>query len=153
MRTYQQWMDEYGVSHKNPTNQFVHKICVPLIMLSILGVLWKIPTPEAFHISPYLNWASIFCGLCLCFYLTLNLKMFIAMLVQTSLMLFICHQIDQAGILLPLSIVVFVLAWIGQFWGHKIEGKKPSFLQDMVFLLIGPLWVTRFLFKKMGIEA
>lgn len=153
MRTYQEWMDEYGVSHKNPTNQLVHKICVPLIMLSILGVLWQIPRPEIFQISPYLNWASVFCALCLCFYLTLNFKMFLAMLVQTSLMIFICHQIDQTGILLPFSLIVFVLAWVGQFWGHKIEGKKPSFLQDLAFLLIGPLWVTRFLFKKMGIEA
>lgn len=153
MRTYEQWMDEYGVSHKNPTNQMVHKICVPLIMLTILGVLWKIPRPEAFAVSPYLNWASLFCAFCLCFYLTLNFKMFIAMVIQTSLMLWICHQLDQMGILLSFSIIVFILAWIGQFWGHKVEGKKPSFLQDLVFLLIGPLWVTRFLFKKVGIEA
>lgn len=153
MRTYKDWMDEYGESHKNPTNQLVHKICVPLIMLSILGVLWRIPTPEYFSFSPFFNWASIFCGLCLCFYLSLNFKMFLAMLVQTSLMLFICYQIDQMGILLPVSLGIFVLAWIGQFWGHKIEGKKPSFLKDLIFLLIGPLWVTRFLFLKIGIKA
>jgi uncharacterized membrane protein YGL010W len=48
---------------------------------------------------------------------------------------------------------VFIISWIAQFWGHKIEGKKPSFLQDLAFLLIGPLWVTRFLYKKMGINV
>lgn len=153
MRTFNQWMDEYGVSHRNPTNQLVHKICVPLIMLSVIGMLWSIPVPEAFTQVPYLNWATIFIAGCLIFYATLNMIMFLGMVIQTFIMCFICHKLFEAGILLQFSIIVFVLSWIAQFWGHKIEGKKPSFLQDLVFLLIGPLWVTRFFYKKIGINV
>ena len=153
MRTYNQWMDEYGVSHQNHTNQLIHKICVPLIMLTVVGFLWCIPTPALFASVPFLNWATIFVVACLCFYLTLNLVQFLGMIVQTFIMCFICHNLYQAGILLPFCIIVFVLAWIGQFWGHKIEGKKPSFLQDLAFLLIGPLWVTRFFYRKIGINV
>ena len=153
MRTFAEWMDEYGVSHNNPTNQLVHKICVPLIMFSVVGILWCIPRPEVFNQLPYLNWATLFILGCLIFYMTLNFLMFIAMIIQTVIMCFLADKLYQAGILLPASIVIFVLAWVGQFWGHKIEGKKPSFLQDLVFLLIGPLWVTRFLYKKIGINV
>jgi uncharacterized membrane protein YGL010W len=49
-----------------------------------------------------------------------------------------------------ICLVLFVLAWIGQFVGHKIEGKKPSFFQDVVFLLIGPAWLLHFIYKKAG---
>lgn len=153
MRTYQQWMDEYGVSHQNHTNQMVHKVCVPLITLTVVGFLWCLPTPASFATVPFLNWATIGVSLGLIFYLTLNFVMFIGMLVQTFIMCAICHYLDRAGILLPFCIIVFVLAWIGQFWGHKIEGKKPSFLQDIVFLMIGPLWVTRFFYRWIGIKV
>ncbi|MFP5385869.1 MAG: DUF962 domain-containing protein [Bacteriovoracia bacterium] len=153
MRTFNQWMDEYGVSHQNPTNQMVHKICVPLIMFSVIGFLWSIPTPQIFENISFLNWATLFVVYCLGFYLYLNVIMFLGMLVQTLIMCYVAHQIYQTGNLLLISAVIFVLSWIGQFWGHKVEGKKPSFLQDIVFLLIGPLWVTRFFYKKIGINV
>src|SRR5690606_12934598 len=114
MRTFNEWMNEYGVSHNHPTNQMIHKICVPLIMLTVIGFFWLIPTPESFQAYPYLNWATIFVACCLVFYLSLNFLMFLGMLVQTSVMSVIVYQLDQAGILLPFCIVVFVLAWIGQ---------------------------------------
>jgi uncharacterized membrane protein YGL010W len=56
------------------------------------------------------------------------------------------------GTVLPISLVVFVLAWIGQFVGHRIEGKKPSFFEDLRFLLIGPLFVLGFLYRRLGIS-
>lgn len=152
MRNFTQWMDEYGVSHKNPTNQMIHKICVPLIMLTVIGFLWSIPTPGIFATVPYLNWATLFTLSCLAFYLSLNFMMFVGMLVQAVIMFWICIKLEQMGILLTFSAVVFVLSWMAQFYGHKIEGKKPSFMQDLVFLLIGPLWVMRFFYKKIGMN-
>jgi uncharacterized membrane protein YGL010W len=152
MRTFNEWMSEYGVSHRNPTNQLIHKICVPLIMLTVVGIFKWLPTPEAFQSVPHLNWATIFVTGCLMFYLTLNFSMFIGMLVLTGIMYAIVLQLEQMGILLSFSLIVFVISWIGQFYGHKIEGKKPSFLQDLAFLLIGPLWVLRFLYKKLGMN-
>ena len=153
MRTFDQWMAEYGVSHRNPTNQLIHKICVPLIMLSVIGLFWSIPTPEVFQSIPYLNWATIFIAGCLVFYVTLNFFMFIGMLIMTAGMCWICAQLAEAGNLLVTSIIIFVVAWIAQFYGHKVEGKKPSFIQDLAFLLIGPLWVLRFFYSKIGLKT
>ncbi len=153
MRTFEQWMSEYAVSHRHPKNQLIHKICVPLIMLTVIGFFWLIPTPQAMHfVSPWLNWATIFVAFCLMFYLSLNFMMFLGMLIQTAVMLYITHKLDQAGVLLPFCVGVFIISWIFQFIGHKIEGKKPSFFQDLAFLLIGPLWVQRFFYKKMGLN-
>lgn len=152
MRTFNEWMSEYGVSHRNPTNQLIHKICVPPIMLTVIGFLKLIPTPEAFASMAYLNWATLFVTGCLIFYLTLNLSMFVGMLILTGIMYTIVLQLEAMAILLPFCIIVFVVSWVGQFYGHKIEGKKPSFLQDLAFLLIGPLWVLRFLYKKLGMN-
>ena len=153
MRTFNEWMAEYGVSHKHPTNQIIHKIFVPLIMLSVIGIIWSIPTPEFFKTVPYLNWATIFSLGCLIFYISLNFLMFLGMLFLTSLMCFICQQLENSGILLQASIIIFFISWIFQFYGHKVEGKKPSFIQDLAFLLIGPLWVLRFFYSKVGIKV
>lgn len=153
MRTFNQWMAEYGISHKNPTNQLIHKICVPLIMLSVIGIIWAIPAPDFFKVVPYLNWATIFVSSCLIFYMSLNFLMFVGMFILSVLMCWICQRLENTGILLPVSIGIFVVAWIAQFYGHKIEGKKPSFMQDLAFLLIGPLWVLRFLYAKLGIKV
>jgi uncharacterized membrane protein YGL010W len=146
-------MDEYGVSHKNPTNQAIHKICVPLIMFSVIGLLWSIPTPESFHFVPLMNWATLFVLGCLIFYAGLNLMMAVGMLILTSIMIALCLILAKANILLQLSIGIFVISWIAQFYGHKVEGKKPSFLKDLAFLLIGPLWVLRFLYARLGIKV
>ena len=153
MRSFNQWMNEYGVSHQDPTNQLIHKICVPLIMLSVVGLIWSMPIPEKFETMPYLNWSTIFVTGCLFFYMTLNFVMFVGMLILTSIMCWICLQLQSAGVLLPASIGIFVVSWIAQFYGHKVEGKKPSFLQDLAFLLIGPLWVLRFFYTKIGIKV
>ena len=153
MRSFDQWMNEYGVSHRHPTNQLIHKICVPLIMLSVIGLFWAIPTPTSFAVVPLLNWATIFIVGCLIFYLSLNFVMFLGMLIMTFIMCWTCIQLEQLGVLLPVSISIFVLAWIAQFYGHKVEGKKPSFLQDLAFLLIGPLWVLRFFYAKVGVKV
>lgn len=148
MRNFDQWMSEYGVSHQHPTNQLIHKFCVPLIMLTVIGLLKLIPTPEFFQTIPHLNWATLFVVCCLIFYLTLNLVMFLGMAALTTVMYTITVKLEIMGILFPFSLTVFVVSWIAQFYGHRIEGKKPSFLQDLAFLLIGPLWVIRFMIKK-----
>lgn len=138
-------MDEYGVDHTHPTNKLIHKFCVPLIMFSIIGILWSLPRWNS------INWAFVLIIPTLLFYVSLKkMVMLILMIIQTLLMCWISAVLYGQGVLLQVSITVFVFAWIGQFIGHKIEGRKPSFLQDISFLLIGPLWVNRFLLKKLG---
>lgn len=151
MRTFNEWMNEYAISHQHPTNKLIHKICVPLIMLSVIGILWSIPSPDFFQRIQGLNWATLFVSGALCFYFLLNRLMFVGMLFQTVIMLIITSWMASKGILLQVSLIIFVFSWIFQFWGHKIEGKKPSFADDLAFLLIGPLWVQKALFMKLGL--
>lgn len=146
-RKIDEWLDAYGESHTHPVNKIIHWICVPLIMFSLLGLISEIPfpVPETW----YLNWAGISLLLALIYYLRLSISLFFG---------FVCIGL---GILAAISairylhypvwitcLVVFVAAWTGQFTGHSIEGKKPSFLKDLQFLLIGPAWLLSFIYRK-----
>jgi len=153
MKTAQQWFDAYAVSHQNETNQRVHSICVPIIFFSVIGLLMSIPT--AFLEStvglynPFLeNWAAVTGIVVSFFYLHLGFWYFIEMLFIILLCIVGNFWLGSHTNLLYAAITIFIIGWLGQFWGHKIEGKKPSFAEDLQFLLIGPLWIIQKLGKK-----
>jgi uncharacterized membrane protein YGL010W len=147
MKSYQQWMDEYALDHTHPINQTIHKICVPLIMFSVIGLLWSIPRVAFFTLT--INWAFLLMIPAIFFYFSLkNISAVIMMIIQFVVMSLLSHFLYERQVLLSVSLIIFIIAWIGQFIGHKIEGRKPSFLQDIFFLLIGPLWVNHALLKK-----
>lgn len=151
MKTAQQWFDEYAVSHQNETNKLIHYICVPAIFFSVIGMLMSIPTTfleSTFELyNPILeNWAAVVGILILIFYLRLGFWYFVQMLVITLLCIVGNFWLGNNVNLLYTSIIIFVVAWIGQFYGHKVEGMKPSFIKDLQFLLIGPLWVVKKVF-------
>lgn len=153
MRTLQQWFDEYAVSHQNPTNKAIHYICVPAIYFSIVGLLMSIPSTiitSALNLNiPIVeNWAFIVLLFVLVFYIRLSVAMAFKIAILSGICLVLNYYIGQMVPLWIFSIGVFVLAWIGQFYGHNIEGKKPSFLKDLQFLLIGPAWVVENIFSK-----
>ncbi|WP_019949414.1 Mpo1 family 2-hydroxy fatty acid dioxygenase [Hymenobacter aerophilus] len=149
----QRLLDEYAESHQNPTNKLVHWVCVPLIMFAILGLLWSVPVPVATRgISPLLNWGTLVMLLALLYYVRLSLRLALGMaLVWLAMAAALSFVVSYASLpLWAVCLIVFVLAWIGQFWGHKVEGKKPSFLKDLQFLLIGPLWLLHFVYRRLG---
>ncbi|MDX1629539.1 MAG: Mpo1-like protein [Fulvivirga sp.] len=157
MRRIDQLLQEYGDSHQNQTNKLIHWICVPLIFLSVVGFIWSIPSIFiqeilSYH-NPYLNWASIILGVVVFYYLSLSWQLGLGMAVFSVICLFIVRQVELLGIapVWQIALIVFVLAWIGQFYGHKVEGKKPSFFKDLQFLLIGPAWLMHFIYKKLDI--
>lgn len=153
MKTINQWLAEYGESHQNPTNKTVHWICVPLIFFSVVGLLYSIKLPFFNFGNMEGNVALIVLGLTLVYYFTLSKSLAVGLLLFTSLCVCLCYLIEQSGFapLWQVSITVFVLAWIGQFWGHKVEGRKPSFLKDLQFLMIGPAWLMSFIYQRLGI--
>lgn len=161
MKSVDQWLDEYGESHKNATNKAIHWLCIPVIMFSIVGLLWVIPTPAVFDqlvsFHPHiLNWGSIAMVLALVFYLRLSIPLFFGfVLVTAALIAGNAALYDAVGrnalTHILISVAIFVGAWILQFIGHNIEGKKPSFFKDLQFLLIGPAWLMSFIYKKLGI--
>lgn len=154
MKTMQTWLDEYGVSHQNSTNKFIHWICVPVIFFSICGLFYGIKLP--FQLSPTvaLNFGFLLALFAFIYYFILSWKLSIGMLLFELLCLHYCNwiEITMSRPLWQICLILFVLAWIGQFYGHKIEGKKPSFLKDIQFLMIGPAWLMSFIYKRLGIS-
>lgn len=156
MRKIDLLLSEYGESHQNETNKAIHWICVPLIFFSVIGLIASIPPGpvESFlgEGNPYANWATIFLILAIVYYVTLSVPLTIGMVMFSILCLYLAQMIAASGVeLWAASLGIFVVAWIGQFYGHKVEGKKPSFLKDIQFLMIGPAWLMHFIYKKLGI--
>lgn len=156
MRKIDQLFEEYGESHQNHTNKFIHWICVPLIFWSILGFISIIPAPH--FCFPYFGCISIASLVAVVsvsiFYFrhsaVIGFIMLVFMLLMEHLIYLVNIKTQTNSWIVFLS--VFALSWIFQFIGHKIEGKKPSFLKDLQFLLVGPAWLLHFLLKKLGIR-
>ena len=147
-RDIHQWISDYGVSHKNPTNKKIHWLCVPIIMFTLLGLLSMVKFYS-------INLAYGLIGVALIFYIRLSITISIGMFIISAIQLGSIYYLEQILLfsnLLYIYIGVFIVAWIGQFIGHKIEGQKPSFFEDLQFLLIGPAWLLSFIYKKMGIK-
>ena len=154
MRTVNQWLDEYGSSHQNETNKLIHWICVPAIFFSITGLLYSIKLPMYITGNLRLNIAMIVLLIAVIYYFILSASLGFGMLLFGIVCLLLCESIETY---VPLTLwlvclVIFVLAWLGQFYGHKVEGKKPSFFKDLQFLLIGPMWLMSFIYGKAGIR-
>ncbi len=148
MKTAEDWFDDYAISHQHPTNQLIHYICVPLIFFSVIGLLMSIPSEPLENIfelyNPLIeNWAMVVTFFISIFYLRMGFWYFLQMLFFILLAIGGNFWLGNNVNLLLASAIIFIAAWVGQFWGHQIEGQKPSFLKDLQFLLIGPLWVVK----------
>ncbi len=148
-------LDEYGESHRNPTNKAVHWICVPVIVWTVVALLWALPFPGDLSVGPVpVNWAVVVLVLAQIYYFSLSVSLGLGLLAYNLAMLWIAAWVDTHAPwpLWQVALVLFVLAWIGQFIGHRIEGKKPSFFKDLQFLLIGPAWLMSFVYRRVGLN-
>ena len=161
LRPVDKYFNKYSESHQNHTNELIHWICVPLIVFSLLGMVWAIPFPELEFLggkAGYVNWASFLIAFSIYYYYKLSPQLSYAMLIV--IMIFSAgivtleklNRLNGWPEMWQVCLGIFILSWIGQFIGHKIEGKKPSFLDDIKFLLIGPIWLIHFIFKKVGLR-
>jgi uncharacterized membrane protein YGL010W len=154
MRNINEWLDEYGQSHRHPTNKLLHWICVPPIVLTVLGFIALLPAPAALLAAwSGFNWVYVALLLALTYYWTLSPPLALGMLPVVLVMLALLGMLSR----LPWPMwqscaVIFVVAWIGQFIGHHFEGKRPSFFKDVQFLLIGPLWLLAFAFRALHLR-
>lgn len=140
VRRVDQLLAHYEESHRNPTNEIIHFIAIPLIMLSLVGML--------FALHPWVAYAFIAASMV--YYLRLSLVFFVTMLLWSVLSVALLFA--MGAMVLELSVAIFVGAWILQFIGHKLEGKKPSFFEDIQYLWVGPLFVLSKLFSKLGLR-
>jgi len=150
-RPIDRWFASYSGDHRNATNQRIHVIAVPAILWSVIALLWCVPAPGTWF-RPGI-WAAAGMFAAMLFYYRASRPLGLGMLIQfaafSALSWWIAHSFGL-GALLWTAVAVFVVAWIAQFVGHKIEGKKPSFLTDLTYLLIGPAWVLAKLYRKFG---
>jgi uncharacterized membrane protein YGL010W len=130
----------YGESHQNPRNEVIHFIAIPLIMLSLVGMM--------FALHPFVAYA--FVAASMVYYARLSAVFFVSMAVWSVVFLGVVFAMGP--LVLPICAGIFVGAWILQFIGHKIEGKKPSFFEDIQYLWVGPLFVLSKPFAKLGIR-
>jgi uncharacterized membrane protein YGL010W len=151
MRTVNEWLGEYGASHQNPTNKLLHWICVPPIVLAVMGLARSLPVPAAFsELSAWLNWATLVVLAALVYYFVLSWSLAAGLSIAFVVLLLITQGLARLPWPLWLtSLTLFIVAWVGQFVGHAIEGKRPSFFKDLQFLLIGPLWLLAALYRKL----
>ena len=139
-RKIDQLLAHYAESHRDPRNERIHFVAIPLIMVSLLGLL--------FALHPWLAYAFVLASLV--YYARLSQVWLATMMVVSAMALGLVHAMGER--VLTVSITVFVLAWIAQFVGHKLEGRKPSFFEDLQYLWIGPIFVLSKLFLKLGIR-
>lgn len=148
MRSEAEFLAEYAKSHRNRTNQIVHMVCVPAIFLATLGLFWLVPVGRWLglgeSLAPWVNLASLGAVPVLLFYARLSSWSLLTGAVWLAISFALIIVLQQAGAhLLGVFLAIWVVAWAVQFWGHKVEGAKPSFADDLVFLLIGPLFVQQ----------
>jgi uncharacterized membrane protein YGL010W len=152
MRSINDWFASYSADHQNRTNRLIHWFCVPAILWSVIAGLWVVPVPASVG-KPGLWCALVMVGV-LSFYWRLSRPLgaaMIALFVLLALLTNLAYEALGAQRLLWLAIAVFVVAWIGQFVGHMIEGKRPSFFTDLAYLLIGPAWLVGKAMRRTGI--
>lgn len=154
MRTMQDWLDSYSADHQNPINQRLHWLCVPPIVWSVIALLWTIPVPARF-LQPG-AWAVLAMFLAFAWYWKRSHRLggalllaFAALALLTGLLFNRLGGVDLRW----LALAVFVVAWIGQFIGHQFEGRRPSFLTDLSYLLVGPAWLMEKLLRRLGFKA
>ena len=139
MRTVDRFFERYAEFHRHPTNKTIHWICVPLIVWSVLGAVW--------WLSPVAAYVAIAASVV--FYLWLSVPLALGMLIVLLAMLYPLSLLGSQALIV--SIAVFIAAWIGQFIGHAIEGRKPAFFEDVKSLLVGPAWLLGFVYRRLGI--
>jgi uncharacterized membrane protein YGL010W len=139
MRPVDTLFDRYAGYHRHPANKTIHWICVPLIVWSVIGLLWSA--------APLAAYVAI--GAALAFYLWLSPPLALGMAAVLFAMLYALTWVPVHTF--TLSIVVFVIAWIGQFVGHAIERSRPSFFEDLRSFLVGPAWLLGFVYRRLGI--
>ena len=157
MRDLSTFLHDYGDSHRHPVNQWVHIFCVPAIFVSTLGLFWLIPVGQWLGLEGaaayWVNGGTLLALLCMPFYLRLSMGVSLLMLGWLAVSIAAVTLVDRSALSLGWSaLVLWLVAWAVQVWGHKVEGKKPSFTDDLVFLLVGPVFVSLELAYKLGLS-
>ena len=153
MKTTDEWLAEYGRNHRDDANKLIHWICVPVIVISVVGLLWSVPVPETFRAaSPALNWGTVFLMAAVVYYFILSISLAFGALPFVLMVVAAVAWLDRLDLPLWLiSLALFGVGWAGQLFGHWLEGSRPAFFRDLMFLMIGPLWLIAGIYRRFRI--
>lgn len=157
MKNLEQHLSEYAKYHRDQRNIYTHYVGIPLIVFSVFCLLSKpaflvnAPIFGDVVVSPALFvWA-----IGNAFYINLDIKLGAVMTLITGAMVYFAQPIAQngVGVWLAVSLGIFISGWVLQFIGHHFEGKKPAFVDDIMGLAIGPLFVLAELSFELGLRG
>jgi uncharacterized membrane protein YGL010W len=135
MQTVDVLFADYASYHQTKGNKAFHRLGIPMIMLSLIGLLTLVPLFTAGTVR--VDAAMLLIALSSAYYFVIEWRLGIAMIAVSVLFYFV-----GAALGLWINVALFVLGWIFQFIGHKVyEHKNPAFFRNFVHLLIGPLWI------------
>lgn len=141
MSALHQQLGKYAEYHRDPRNIATHFVGIPIIVLSMFVLLSR-PVFDVAGLS--LNVALLAFLFSSLYYFRLSVGYGLAMFVAHGALLLVANQFANLGTMAWASVGVglFVLGWIIQFVGHYYEGRKPAFVDDLMGLVIGPLFVV-----------
>jgi uncharacterized membrane protein YGL010W len=142
MRAATELLSRYAEYHRDERNIASHFVGVPVIVFAI-GVLLAHPSFQLFGVS--LSPAWVIFGLVALWYLTRgNFALGLAVSLATGALLLASHRVadGSVGAWLGWGVGGFLIGWVIQFVGHWYEGRKPAFVDDLIGLLVGPMFVT-----------
>ena len=151
MKTLEQNLSQYAAYHRDSRNILTHFIGIPLIVLAVVILLsrpayslWGLPASPAVC-------AALAAAV---YYLILDVRFGIAMalFLETCVWLGAMFAAQSTGVWLGWGAGLFVLGWAIQFVGHYFEGRKPAFVDDIMGLMIGPLFVAAELAFLLGLR-
>lgn len=135
MQTVDALFADYASYHQTKGNKVFHRLGIPMIMLSLIGMLTQVTLFDVGTIR--FDAAMLLIALSSAYYFIIEWRLGIAMIAVSVVFYFV-----GAALGLWINVTLFVLGWIFQFIGHKVyEHKNPAFFRNFVHLLIGPLWI------------
>lgn len=141
MKTLLEHLTNYADYHRDPRNIATHFVGIPMIVLGITTLLAR----PAIMVGPIPVSPALLAAVgAMAFYLRLDKAYAVAMAVVFSVAVGIGAAIgaQSTGMWLGAGTLLFVVGWVIQFVGHIFEGRKPAFVDDLVGLLVGPLFIV-----------
>lgn len=138
MKTLVEQLTQYAAYHRDSRNIVTHFVGIPLIVVAVTVLLSR---PA---LVPGLSPATVVAALAALFYLRLDLRygLVMAALLGLSLWAGLTLAAQSTVVWLGAGLGLFVLGWVIQFVGHYYEGRKPAFVDDLIGLAVGPLFVV-----------
>jgi uncharacterized membrane protein YGL010W len=152
MKTLTEHLAQYAAYHRDRRNIATHFIGIPLIVLAA-AILLSRPGLSALFL--WFSPASMTSLLAAGFYLRLDLRFGLLMSALLGLCLWAgaVLAVQTTAVWLGWGLGLFVLGWLIQFVGHYYEGRKPAFVDDLMGLAVGPLFVVAELAFLLGLRS